>query len=280
MPYPQNVETANAVEADRERAAGAVPATIAVSATGVPRVGLDARALGSCWDLAQTCTRSAFRDLPVNDRDAGSTARRRSATTMRIAALAGGAACSRPAEPAACIAERSAALTSAPISLSSRVNRRCGGERGREEHPRHRTHSRTARELGVPVIGYRTREFPAFYSRSRASRRHSLSIARRSRRRDAREMEDGAQAGGILVANPIAPEAEIKRSEIDPIIAQALDDMSGRGIGGKEVTPFLLARIVEITGGRSLEANIALVKSNALLASAIAIAYAAQHSAA
>ena len=128
--------------------------------------------------------------------------------------------------------------------------------------------------LGVPVIGFGTREFPAFYSRSSG---HAAPITLNTAEEVACVMHakwEMGIAGGLLVANPIPAEAEIPRSEIDPIIAQALDDMSGRGIGGKDVTPFLLARIVEITGGRSLAANIALVKSNAAVAAAVAVAYA------
>ena len=78
-------------------------------------------------------------------------------------------------------------------------------------------------------------------------------------------------AGGQLVANPIPPEAEIPRSEIDPVIASALDEATQQGIAAKAVTPFLLARIFELTQGRSLAANIALVKHNARLAAAIAV---------
>ena len=82
-------------------------------------------------------------------------------------------------------------------------------------------------------------------------------------------------AGGVLVANPIPADAEIPRAEIDPIIERALADMAADGVTGKDTTPYLLGRIVEITGGRSLAANVALVKNNARVAAEIAAAYAA-----
>ena len=84
------------------------------------------------------------------------------------------------------------------------------------------------------------------------------------------------QEGGVLLANPIPADAEISRSEIDPHIQQALSDMDALGIRGKDTTPYLLGRIVEITSGRSLTANIALVKNNAVVAAQVAEAYAGQ----
>jgi pseudouridylate synthase len=78
----------------------------------------------------------------------------------------------------------------------------------------------------------------------------------------------------VLVANPIPAEFEIPASEIDPIIRAALADMDAGGVSGKDATPFLLGRIVELTGGRSLVANIALVKNNARLAAEVAVALA------
>ena len=78
--------------------------------------------------------------------------------------------------------------------------------------------------------------------------------------------------GGQLVANPIPPEAEIPRDQIMPVIEQALSEAEAQGVAAKEVTPFLLQRIFELTGGRSLQSNIALVLNNARLASQIAIA--------
>jgi pseudouridine-5'-phosphate glycosidase len=127
---------------------------------------------------------------------------------------------------------------------------------------------------GVPVIGYRTDDFPAFYSRSSGLRvpmrsDHAGEVARIMRAK----WEMGL-AGAVVVANPIPGEFEIAASEIEPAIASAICDARGKGIEGKALTPFLLARLAEITGGRSLAANIALAENNAQLAAEIAVAYA------
>ena len=124
--------------------------------------------------------------------------------------------------------------------------------------------------LGVPVIAYGQAQLPAFWSRDaglaaplRADT--AAEIARAQRMRAALGLP-----GGQLVANPIPVEAEIPRSEMDPIIARAMADAATHRITGKAVTPYLLQRIYELTGGRSLEANIALVLNNARLGAAIA----------
>jgi pseudouridine-5'-phosphate glycosidase len=126
---------------------------------------------------------------------------------------------------------------------------------------------------GVPVIGYGTDEFPAFWSRAsglaaplRADAPEAIA------RLWAMQRSLGLEAG-ILVANPIPAAHEITRAEIEPAIEAALE--KARGVEGKRVTPALLEAVLAATGGRSLEANIALVLSNARLAAAIALALAA-----
>jgi pseudouridine-5'-phosphate glycosidase len=128
---------------------------------------------------------------------------------------------------------------------------------------------------GVPVIGYRTGDFPAFYSRSsglkvpmRADSAQEVAGIMRSK------WEIGL-IGAVIVANPIPEADEISAAEIEPAIAAALAEAGRRGICGKDVTPFLLAEIAQTTKGRSLQANIALVKNNAKVAAEIAVAYAA-----
>jgi pseudouridine-5'-phosphate glycosidase len=127
----------------------------------------------------------------------------------------------------------------------------------------------------VPVLGYRTDDFPAFYTRTSGYavplRVDSADeIAALMHAKDAL-----AIAGGISVANPIPEADEIPHERIDAIIDQALADLDERGITGKDTTPYLLGRIVEITGGDSLAANIALVKNNAHLGAEIATAFSA-----
>lgn len=124
--------------------------------------------------------------------------------------------------------------------------------------------------MGVPVVGYRTDEFPAFYSR-----KSGLNVS--ARLDSPKEIADFAKAhwelgmkSGILVANPI-PEAEsIPTSEMEPIIAKASAEAVAQGIHGQALTPFLLSRIGELTKGKSLKANLALLLNNARLAAEIA----------
>jgi pseudouridine-5'-phosphate glycosidase len=128
--------------------------------------------------------------------------------------------------------------------------------------------------LGVPVIGYRTEEFPAFYSvhsglalEMRADSPAELAAAFRAQRRLGLEQ-------GMLAANPIPPEAEIPRAEMDGYLARAAEALAREGVEGKRVTPFLLAKVLEYSRGRSLEANVALLLNNVRLACALAAALA------
>jgi pseudouridine-5'-phosphate glycosidase len=126
---------------------------------------------------------------------------------------------------------------------------------------------------GVPVVGFGTDDFPAFYSRA--------SGLKAPMRCDSAEQVAALMVakwnmgltGGIVVANPIPAEFEIPAAEIAPWIDEALEAAGAAGIRGKDVTPFLLARLARKTGGWSLAANIALVENNAKLAAAIAVAY-------
>ena len=124
---------------------------------------------------------------------------------------------------------------------------------------------------GVPVVGYRTDDFPAFWS-------CSSGLAAPLRLDDPAEIAEAfhvrrelGMAGGMLVANPIPANDEIPAAVISPIIEQALAQAEGEGVAGKDVTPYVLGRIFELTDGRSLGANVALVRNNARLAAEIAI---------
>jgi pseudouridylate synthase len=132
----------------------------------------------------------------------------------------------------------------------------------------------TLETLSVPVVVYRADEFPAFYSRASGHKAplrldEVQDIARLMRAKWALRL-----AGGISVANPIPIEHEIPAATIERAIETALQEMTARGIAGKEATPFMLAKVNEITGGDSLKANIALIENNARLAAEIAAAYA------
>jgi pseudouridine-5'-phosphate glycosidase len=129
--------------------------------------------------------------------------------------------------------------------------------------------------LGVPVIGYGTDELPAFYSRE-----SGIALTQRvdTPAEAARVLAAShrlAPTFGILLANPVPTEAEIPAERIHGVISEAIDECEENGITGKATTPFLLRRIVELSGGRSLEANLALVRNNVQVATAIAVEFAA-----
>ncbi|WP_296604862.1 pseudouridine-5'-phosphate glycosidase [Nocardioides sp.] len=270
MPYPQNVAMATEVE-DILREAGAVPATIAVL-DGRPRIGLstdDLELLASHGDVAKV----SVRDLPfVVARGAhGATT---VAATMRLAALAGirtfvtgGLGGVHRGAPQSF--DESADLTElgttdvAVVSAGVKSILDIGLTLERLE------------TLGVPVLAYGADEFPSFFSRSSG---HAAPMRADTPAEIAATMAakwNLGIAGGVVIANPIPVEDEIPADEIGVIIDQALADMDALGIHGKDATPYLLGRIVEITGGASLTANIALVRNNARLGAAIAREYAA-----
>jgi pseudouridine-5'-phosphate glycosidase len=273
MPYPDNVAMAREVE-QIIRDDGATPATIAVL-DGVPRIGLDDEGLellGSGEVKGATVRKVSIRDLPyvVARGEHGATT---VASTMRLAALAGIRVFTTGGlggvhRGAGATFDVSADLTELSVTPVTVVS---AGVKSILDIGLTLEKLET---LGVPVLGYGTDEFPAFYTRSSGYdvplRVDSAGeIAAQMRAKDALGI-----GGGISVANPIPEADEIPRAEIDAIIEQALSDLARLGITGKDITPYLLGRIVEITGGASLTANIALVRNNAHLGAAIATSFA------
>ena len=265
MPWPQNLEMARRVEAT-VRDNGATPATIAVI-DGALCVGLEDTQLEG---LAQT--RNAAK-LSRADMAAclamGGTGATTVAATMIGAALAGIEVFAtggiggvhRGAEQSFDISADLQELARTPVTVVA------AGAKAILDLSKTLEVLET---LGVPVIAYGQDAFPAFWSASSAFRAplrmdEAATIARAHRMRRALGVP-----GGQLVANPIPRDAEIARSEIDPMIARALKDAETHNITGKDVTPYLLQRIYELTEGRSLAANIALVLNNARLGAAIA----------
>ena len=269
MPYPQNVAMATEVE-QIVRDGGATPATIAVL-DGVPRIGLspdDLELLGSHGDV----TKVSVRDLPyvVARRLHGATT---VAATMRLASLAGISVfvtgglggVHRGAQQSFDISadltelgQTSVAVVSAGVKSILDIGLTL----------------ETLETLGVPVLVNGSDEFPSFYSRSsgfgspmRVDGPDDVAAVMRAK-------WDLGLPGGLVVANPIPEEDEIPAAQIDGIIGQALADAARLGVTGKDTTPYLLGRIVELTGGDSLTANIALVRNNARFGAAIAAAYA------
>jgi pseudouridine-5'-phosphate glycosidase len=269
MPWPDNVEMAREVEGI-VRSHGAVPATIAVL-HGVPRIGLDdagLELLGSGTDVRK----ASVRDLPwvVARGGHGATT---VAATMRLASLAGIRVFTtgglggvhRGAERTMDVSADLTELSRTPVTVISA---------GVKSILDIGLTLEMLETLGVPVLGYRTDEFPAFYTRSSG---YAAPLRVDSPEEVAAVMHARDELGlgcGINVANPIAPEHEIPRERIDAIIEQALADAAESGVSGKDTTPYLLARIVEITGGDSLRANIALVRGNAHLGAQTATAFA------
>ncbi len=265
MPFPQNLETAEQVEA-QVRAAGAVPATIAVMAGSI-HVGLDRPAL-TALAQARGVRKLSRADLALclTTAETGATT---VAATMICAHLAGIAVFAtggiggvhRGASDSFDISADLQELSRTPVTVVA------AGAKAILDLPKTLEVLET---LGVPVIAYGQDDFPAFWSRSsglRAPLRLDTpdAIARAHRMRATLGL-----SGGQLVANPIPAGNEIPRDVIGPIIERALDDAARAGVAAKEVTPYLLSRIFTLTDGASLTANIALVLNNARLAAAIA----------
>ncbi len=273
MPYPQNVAMALEVEGII-RAAGAV----ARDDRRPRRPTLDradAPTTSSCSPPTPDVTKVSVRDLPfVVARGAhGATT---VAATMRLAALAGhrGLRHRRPRRRAprrpADLRRVSADLTEMASTRVAVVSRR------REVDPRHRADPGVARDPGGAGAGLRHRRVPLVLLRGPAAtgRRCASTPPARSPPSCAPQWDLGLDRG-LVVANPIPVEDEIPAEEIGRIIDRALADMDALGIHGKDATPYLLGRIVEISDGASLIANIALVRNNARLGAQIAREYAA-----
>jgi pseudouridine-5'-phosphate glycosidase len=269
MPYPRNVQTAREVE-QIIRDGGAVPATIAIL-DGVPRIGLnDAELdlLGSDGGVRKV----SIRDLPfvVATKAHGATT---VASTMRLAALAGIrvfvtgglGGVHRGAESSMDISADLTELSLTDVAVVS------AGVKSLLDIGRTLEVLET---LGVPVISVGSDDFPSFYSRTsgfgsplRLDDAATIAATMKAK-------WDLGLAGGLVIANPIPQAEEIPADQIGALIEQAIVEADQRGITGAAITPFLLGRIVELSDGDSLRANIALVKNNARLGAEIAVAYA------
>ncbi len=270
MPWPDNAEAARAVEVV-VRAEGAVPATIAVL-DGVIHVGLDDARLEA---LAQA---KGVMKLSRADLAFAVSARRNGATTVAatmicaeragiaVFATGGIGGVHRGVERTLDISADLDEFARTPVAVV------CAGAKALLDLPRTLEYLETR---GVPVVCFGSDHFPAFWSRSsgllaplRLDTAAEIAgfMAARSRL--------GIE-GGLVIANPIPAEAEIPAAEMERHIARALEEAEAEGVTGKAVTPFLLSRILALTEGRSLTANIVLVRSNAALAARIAMALSA-----
>lgn len=269
MPFPQNVETARRVEAE-VRAHGAVPATMAVMG-GRIHVGLTEAELDSLGQ-AKGVAKLSRADLAACVATGG-TGATTVAATMICARLAGISVFAtggiggvhRGAETSFDISADLPELAQTAVTVVA------AGAKAILDLPKTLEWLETA---GVPVIAFGQDQFPAFWSRDSGLKAplrmdSAAEVAAAARMRAALGLP-----GGQLVANPIPHRAEIARAEIMPVVEAALAEAESRRIAAKAVTPFLLQRIFELTDGRSLEANIALVLNNARLGAAIAVALA------
>ncbi|WP_439273840.1 pseudouridine-5'-phosphate glycosidase [Pseudochrobactrum sp. HB0163] len=268
MPYPQNLEMARKVEA-AIRENGAVPATIAVL-KGKIHVGLDdaqLEQLAQATDAVKTSGRDLAADM-VQGLTAGTTV----SATMRIASLAGieifatggVGGVHRGAETSFDI---SADLNELGQTGTTVV---CAGVKSILDIPKTLEYLETQR---VPIIACGSDDFPAFFTRSSGCKAdHRLDSPEELARAMALHLALGSGTG-MLIANPIPQEDALSPEFINGTIEAAVHEAEQQGIAGKDVTPFLLARINELSEGRSLKANIALVLNNARLAARMAVAY-------
>ncbi|HCP2540804.1 TPA: pseudouridine-5'-phosphate glycosidase [Escherichia coli] len=263
MPFPQNAQTAIEVE-ETIRKQGAVPATIAIIG-GVMKVGLSKEEIELLGREGHNVTKVSRRDLPFVVA-AGKNGATTVASTMIIAALAGIKVFAtggiggvhRGAEHTFDISADLQELANTNVTVV------CAGAKSILDLGLTTEYLET---FGVPLIGYQTKALPAFFCRTSS---FDVSIRLDSASEIARAMAVKWQSGlngGLVVANPIPEES------INAAIDQAVAEAEEQGVIGKESTPFLLARVAELTGGDSLKSNIQLVFNNAILASEIAKEY-------
>lgn len=266
MPYPDNVSTALRVEAE-VRAHGAVPATIAII-NGRLTAGLSPAQIEILGKSGREVVKVSRRDIPFLVA-AGQTGATTVAATMIVAAMAGIRVFAtggiggvhRGAGQSFDISADLQELAQTAVAVV------CAGAKSILDL---RLTLEYLETHGVPVVGYQTDSLPAFFTRT-------SNVAVNYRIDTPAEMAQVLHAkwamglhGGVVIANPIPERFAMPKSVIDQAIVQALAEAMQQGVEGKETTPFLLARVNEITGGDSLAANIELVLNNARLAAAVA----------
>jgi pseudouridylate synthase len=266
MPYPDNVKTALRVE-DEVRAHGAVPATIAI-VDGRLKAGLSPQQIEELGRQGAAVAKVSRRDLPfiVTSGRMGATT---VASTMIIAAMAGIRVFATGGIGGVHRGAQQSFDVSADLQELARTSVAvvCAGAKSILDLPLTLEYLETH---GVPVVGYRTDSLPAFFTvDSDCGVDYRLDSPQEIAQALIAKWTLGLQ-GGVVVANPVPQAFSMPRVRVDAAIDQALREVQERRIGGKEVTPFLLARVSELTGGDSLATNIELVLNNARLASAIA----------
>jgi pseudouridylate synthase len=268
MPYPQNVQTAREVE-DIIRSKGAVPATIAIL-NGKIKIGLSHEEL-EYLGQASNVIKASRRDIPyilASKKDGATTV----AATMICAEIAdipvfvtgGIGGVHRNAEVTMDISADLEELSETNVAVV------CAGAKSILDIGLTLEYLETK---GVPVLGYGTDVLPAFYTRTSP---YSVNYKVESPEETAELLKakwDLGLKGGVVIANPIPEGDALDESEMARIIERALKEAEEQGIKGKEATPFLLGKVKELTGGKSLTANIALVKHNAYIGAEVAVQY-------
>ena len=269
MPYPQNVETALQVE-KIVREHGGIPATIGII-DGVGVVGMTEAEIEEFGKRGMSIPKVSRRDLPVifAEKSWGATT---VATTMILAAMGGVEFFVTGGIGGV---HRGAELTfdvSADLEELARTNVTliCAGAKAILDLPKTLEVLETK---GVPVLGYQTEELPAFYTRTSGLKVDYAIKDAADAAAIVRAKRELGLDGGILITNPIPEEYSMDPDKINAVIEEAIREMDAKGIQGKECTPFLLAKIAEITGGDSLNSNIRLVFNNAAVGTEIAKEY-------
>ena len=268
MPYPKNVETALKVE-QVIRDHGAVPATIGII-DGEPIVGMTPEEIEQ-FGKRKGVLKVSRRDLPViyAKKLWGATT---VATTMIIANQAGIEVFVTGGIGGVHRGATETMDISADLQELAKTNVTvvCAGAKAILDLPLTLEYLET---MGVPVLGFKTEELPAFYNSHSGLKVDYKVESAEEMARIIKSKRDNKLVGGILLTNPIPEEYEMPKEVIDNAIATALKKMDDEGIKGKECTPFLLKTIVELTGGDSLESNIKLVLNNAAVGSEVAKEY-------
>ncbi|MBK9492883.1 MAG: pseudouridine-5'-phosphate glycosidase [Haliscomenobacter sp.] len=266
MPYPRNVETALQVEAI-VRKNGAIPATIAVI-NGRMKVGLSKQEITNLGKLGTAVLKVSRRDLPVVIAQ-GQNGATTVAATMIIADLAGISIFATGGIGGVHRGASESMDVSADLQELARTNVAvvCAGAKSILDLGLTLEYLETQ---GVPVLGYQTSEFPAFYTRN-SGFKVDQSVDSAEELADILTIKwQLGLTGGAVIANPIPLEFQLEYAVMEQAIQQALAKAEKKNIKGKEITPFLLASIEQITGGKSLDANVELVFNNAKLAAQIA----------
>ena len=273
LPRPHNLEAARRMDA-AVREAGAVPALIAVLG-GRPTVGLGAAQLERLAS-GEGFVKASRRDLARLVAGGGNGATTVAATMalahqagIRVFATGGIGGVHRGGEASLDISADLAELARTPVAVVA------AGAKTVLDLPRTLELLET---LGVPVVGYRTKELPAFYTAESGLALEGCVESAQEAARLIRAHWALGLASGLLIANPPPADLALPAGLLEDWIAEALDQAAAAGVAGKAVTPFLLARLAALSGGRTLTVNVALLESNARLAGAIAAALAAERS--